>query len=331
MPRRDLIAARTLALACLTCLAACGAPATMQTTPLEHAMTALPPTMPSPPAHRGALELSIGGEAQSILRTAERSPPDLSHYVRPASGEIAIGGRFSRFVGARLIGELGLPSPPTDAHQRNLLGAGLPGRLGGAVVLGYTSEASVVHATLSLEGGLHVIGIQRLLLVETRTCPFDGFGFGPCTPWSFAGLAGTTGLDLLPYVRVTAVLGVVVLEWLRFFVQAGVGTTPRLGGTARAPSYAHDFVFGIEPGVEASLGPMSLILTGGWSSADALTYGPRVGLAMRAAILDGPGSEVRERQAECVADRRRWAREHRRARRMPAGAYWPEPVDPDCP
>lgn len=212
MPRRDLIVSHTLALACLTCLAACGAPPTMQTTPLEHAITALPPTMPSPPAHRGALELSIAGEAQSILRTAERSPPDLSHYVRPASGEIAIGGRFSRFVGARLIGELGLPSPPTDAHQRNLLGAGLPGRLGGAVVLGYTSEASVVHATLSLEGGLHVIGIQRLLLVETRTCPFDGFGFGPCTPWSFAGLAGTTGLDLLPYVRVTAVLGVVVTE-----------------------------------------------------------------------------------------------------------------------
>ncbi len=222
---------------------ACGPPEVVRTVPVEVAMTTVAPTLPSPPPHRGALEVSAGGEAQSVLATTGSGPRDLSLYLRPSTGQLLVGGRFSRFVGARLLGELGLGIDAIEGYGRALLGAGMPGRLGGALVIGYTSEASVVSGTLSLEAGIEVVGIQRLLHVETRTC--GGGLFAPCTPWTFARFGGEAGTDILPYGRAVGTLGVSIVHWLRWFLQAGIVTTPKLGGVPTAVAYSFDAVFGV--------------------------------------------------------------------------------------
>lgn len=286
---------RLLALALLG-LAACPPP-TVRTTPLEATLTALPPTMAVAPTHRGEIDMTVGVAGQSYVGRTSARPSGLSQYARPYTGGLSIGGRFSRFVGARLIGELGLGGERVDAYGAGLLASGLPGRLGGSLDLGYTSEAVPVHASLSIEAGMHVTVMHRIFEVDTRTCA--GLTEDTCTPWRASSFPSFSGIEIVPYLRVTGLLGYTIVPALRVLVQGSIATTPRLEGSGAAPTITQAPAVGVEGGLEVSYDGVSLLVTGGWSSADVFEYGPRAGMVLRGQFGDGPGSEERVRAARC--------------------------------
>lgn len=292
-------------------------------------MTTLPPTMPLPPTHRGGLDLAAGVAGQSHVGRTDARPRGLSQYVRPVTGALAIGGRFSRFLGARAIGELALGGDQVDAYDQGLIASGRAGRLGGSLDVGYTSEDEPLHASLSLEMGMHVTVMHRLYQVDARRC--SGVTEDTCTPWAPTAFPILSGIEVLPYVRVTGLVGYTIAPALRVFTQGSLGTTPRLEGSGGAPTISQTPVVGLELGLEVSYDALSLVVTGGWSSESVFEHGPRVSAALRLHLGDGPGSTARRDAGACRARARETEREHSVGRPFEvhedrASAYGPAPA-----
>ncbi len=276
----------------------------------SEARATLPPSLPSPPPHRGELELATSTRLHTY-GDALRPAFAPSAYATAGSAEGVIGYRASRFFGVRALGSLGFGPGGTDAYSAPTTTAtpSWPTRLGVGFVTGFASDTQPVQLQLAVDGGLIGIAGSRWGHSERRSCTqLDLRGeMWACSPWTAETGDGLhLSITVRPYFRAVAIVGFDITSAIRMVLQAGLvfGPFPDEGSDVD-----YNLVVAFDANVEWLLDPnTSLFASGGWAALDPFfTHGPSFSLGIRVVLPStGPGSVRREQEARVRQIARRW-------------------------
>ena len=253
--------------------------------------------------------MSTSLRGHTFLETPRAERSSGSAYASVGSTEGVIGYRASRVLEIRVLGSLGLGPGAVDAFGANELSPGWPTRLGLGAVLGFASDSEPFQLQLAVDGGVVGLAESALLHREVRQCMPSGWFGWSCTEWqSVSPPAPQTGLDVMPYLRATVVVGVDVTPSVRLLAQGGLVLTPLSNG---AEGVVYDAVLAIDASAEWYLDTStSLLASVGWAHFDSLyVHGPSFSLALRSVLPDtGPGSVRRHEERRVRVIDRRWQR-----------------------